>query len=48
LTSALANLLHISKNNIALIKRIIAKAQQATNHEAVLGLGPVRKESSHA
>jgi hypothetical protein len=32
--SALASLLHISNNKVALIKRIIAEAQQATNHEA--------------
>jgi hypothetical protein len=30
--SALASLLHISNNKVALIKRIITEAQQVTNH----------------
>jgi hypothetical protein len=32
--SALASLLHINNNKVALIKRIIAEAQQVTNHES--------------
>jgi hypothetical protein len=32
--SALASLLHISNNKVALIKRVLAEAQQATSHES--------------